>query len=256
MSKKTVGDSTQHHQTTPSRASPEPHPTMPPHTSPPPPPPAPIIMTSPSGGISTFQALVVTLLAIITGIQIQSFAATDMMGTSSNLLSTFIRGGRPVNGTGRSASLVVAPAAAAGVEAPRAFDHDDFASYFGLHLIHVMEVDPVIASFVDEHDVTEDELYTSDAVSSDRWRQALGWMLEGGFPNDRRFDIRYISLEKGYGMFAKVDVGSTQVVSVYAGVLTNNSISDYMWSYPSKIYDAEGQLLNLGIDSRFRGNWA
>ncbi|KAI8848185.1 hypothetical protein BC829DRAFT_417814 [Chytridium lagenaria] len=200
-----------------------------------------------SQGISTFQALIVTLIAIMTGIQLQAFLTkdrTDLIQLVSHLSSIKQAAPAPV-----SASKNATPIRTR-------FDHSDFDVFFGVNLLHTQIIDPLMAPYLEEHDITTDELYQSDVAQSERWQQQLGWFFENGLPDDQRFYVKFISDKKGYGVFAAVDVTNSQIVAEYTGVVTNNSISDYMWSYPSKIHDADGNLLDLGIDSRFRGNWA
>ncbi|KAI8851727.1 hypothetical protein BC829DRAFT_386686, partial [Chytridium lagenaria] len=57
-------------------------------------------------------------------------------------------------------------------------------------------------------------------------------------------------------MFAAVNVGASNIVAEYLGVITNNTISDYSWNYPSSVKDDQGRAIALGIDIRFAGNWA
>ncbi|KAI8851726.1 hypothetical protein BC829DRAFT_386685 [Chytridium lagenaria] len=134
------------------------------------------------------------------------------------------------------------------VEDPqRSFSQDDFETHFGIYPLQSQMVDPAIAAFLDAHDITNDEMYQ---------KSVLSMFLEKGFKDDKRFKIKWISPEKGYGVFAAVNIGATNIVGEYVGVVTNNTISDYIWNYPSEIKDEEGRIFPLGIDSRFAGNFA
>ncbi|KAJ3115670.1 hypothetical protein HDU96_000218 [Phlyctochytrium bullatum] len=220
-----------------------------------------------SSGASSFSAFVVVLLSVIVGLQIQNFLAkegvslTELAIRSLRAPSAAPASSPSSNATGTSTPKAkgvedpIAAEAAVAPPIPRHFYHSDFESYFGLKYLPKVEVDPIIAKFVNAHDIRTDDLYTQDPLSSDRWAQNLGWFFENPIEDDRRFYVRFISKDKGYGMFSAIDIGPGVIVGVYTGVLTNNSISDYMWSYPSQIKDENGQVLNLGIDSRFKGNW-
>ncbi|ORZ39641.1 hypothetical protein BCR44DRAFT_1458403 [Catenaria anguillulae PL171] len=100
------------------------------------------------------------------------------------------------------------------------FTMDDFITHLAVDPIHFMEIDPVIAPILAQHDITQDEAYKNEE-----------WEME------RR---------------------QRRVLGVYAGVLTNNSFTtDYVWTYLSEtIKDpATGAVLDLGIDAKHRGNW-
>ncbi|KAI9363474.1 hypothetical protein DFJ73DRAFT_811326 [Zopfochytrium polystomum] len=137
------------------------------------------------------------------------------------------------------------------------FGHSEFRRYLAIDVIHTTEIEPSIAPLVLAHDVYKDDIYAADNVGYDRWKQQLAWVLDGGLADDDRFHVRWISKHKGYGVFANVNIGKSMPVAVYTGVITNGSISDYMWTYPSVIIDpATNEPLNLGIDAKSRGNWA
>ncbi|KAJ3113445.1 hypothetical protein HDU96_003385 [Phlyctochytrium bullatum] len=216
--------------------------------------------------ITTFQAIILVFLAIMTGVQIQSFMSRgDSLDITKFLVAQNIIGSNsdrsPLesNITATPPPVQAAPASAA-TPFPsalnRRFSNSDLESFFTVKYIPRTEVDPAVAPFVEAHDVTTDELYTQDPEAAERWKQSLEWYLEQPVKDDKRFYVKFVSKEKGYGMFAAYDITKNSIISVYSGVLTNNSVSDYIWSYPSTIYDDKGENLNLGIDARFKGNWA
>ncbi|KAI8814874.1 hypothetical protein BJ742DRAFT_864834 [Cladochytrium replicatum] len=136
----------------------------------------------------------------------------------------------------------------------RIFTHDDFESYFGLSVLHTVQVDPLIAAYVEQHDTSKDE--KEDSPDDQNLAQHWAHIFDRGLPHDKRFYIKYVGPEKGYGLFAAVNVTPKSVVALYSGLITNNSVSDYQWEYPSKVLGPDGEDLNLGIDSRYVGNWA
>ncbi|KAI9363479.1 hypothetical protein DFJ73DRAFT_516537 [Zopfochytrium polystomum] len=235
---------------------------------------APVAAAAAAPGLSAFHAVVIALLALVAGMQLQSnsgpspttslsqfFSQLSAPATPHHAASTHrsSSGRPPFNSSGArhgSGAAEIAPSTDEHPSAPAYFTHDDFLTYFGVDLLHTQMVDPTIEKYILAHDVLTDQSYTNDRATNDRWRQQLGWVFGGGLADDKRFYIKWISAQKGYGVFSKVHVGNGHVVSHYTGVVTNGSASDYMWGYPSVIYDDYGVQLNLGIDSRFRGNWA
>ncbi|KAI9339215.1 hypothetical protein DFJ73DRAFT_961957 [Zopfochytrium polystomum] len=238
-------------------------------------------------GLSAFQAAVIALLALIAGILLRSAdpkellptvsllfrssasqptAATNTTTTGYSTANTPVRQASP-NRKRRAGSLSPSPLRdpkAAGVAsdpadavaADESFFHAHFSTHFGISVVHTTVIDPVVLPFLIGHDIFQDEKYTDDPDTADEWRQRIGWVLDDGLPDDKRFEIKWVSKEKGYGVFAKVHIAKGSIIGIYSGVLTNASNSDYMWTYPSVVRDENGNELSLGIDAQYRGNFA
>ncbi|KAI9359929.1 hypothetical protein DFJ73DRAFT_957288 [Zopfochytrium polystomum] len=137
----------------------------------------------------------------------------------------------------------------------RSYFHDDFPTHFGLSVLHTTHVDPAVAQYLSEHDLREDDKYAEDPDVAEEWRRRIGWALEEGFPFDQRFEVRWVSREVGYGVFAKMHVAKGSIVGVFGSVVTSTENSDYMWTYPSEILDEDGNAMPLGFDAQYRGNF-
>ncbi|KAI9359925.1 hypothetical protein DFJ73DRAFT_900326 [Zopfochytrium polystomum] len=133
--------------------------------------------------------------------------------------------------------------------------HDDFPTHFGLSVLHTTHVDSSVAEYLKAHDIKQDERYTENPKVADEWRRRIGWVFEDGFPDEQRFEVRWVSKEIGYGVFAKMPVAKGSIVGVFGSVITNSDNSDYMWTYPSEILDADGNVISLGFDAQYRGNF-
>ncbi|KAI8812332.1 hypothetical protein BJ742DRAFT_793767 [Cladochytrium replicatum] len=198
-------------------------------------------------GSTLFQTLVVAVLSVIA---FQLLAFNKVLENSLHL---------PVQSSNPALPCVSAATSKNSAEKDllaldRVFTHDDFETYFGLSVLHTVQVDQVIASYVAQHDTSTDD--KDDSADDQHLAQHLSHIFDRGLRNDKRFYIKYIGPEKGYGLFAAVDITPKSVVALYTGIITNNSISDYQWEYPSKVIGPDGEDLNLGIDSRYMGNWA
>ncbi|KAI9223591.1 hypothetical protein BC828DRAFT_375552 [Blastocladiella britannica] len=134
---------------------------------------------------------------------------------------------------------------------------DDFDAHLMVQPVHHLEVDPEIQALVDAHDITTDATYVEDPEEMD-WRvRRYGAAVERGSKGDKRFFVQFTDAVRGYGLFAKVPIRKGDILGSYAGLLTNNSFTtDYVWTYLSDIRDpATGEVLDLSIDAKVRGNW-
>ncbi|KAJ3204456.1 hypothetical protein HDU67_009501, partial [Dinochytrium kinnereticum] len=52
------------------------------------------------------------------------------------------------------------------------FSNDDLETHFGVELIHSLEIDPIVAAYIKSHDITKDELYFSDPLDCSRWGES------------------------------------------------------------------------------------
>ncbi|KAJ1547360.1 hypothetical protein HK096_003260 [Nowakowskiella sp. JEL0078] len=202
-----------------------------------------------TGGVTMYHVVVVALLALLVGSQYQQKISSPLDDVFIKKLEKIITQSLFVSTTSCNSSNSFP-------FLKKRFTHDDFETYFGLNYTPTVLIDPLIEPYIRAHDTTLDSYYSLNPSEGDRWAQHLGNFLENGFPDDERFYIEFISPAKGYGLFANVKILPKQVVALYAGIITNNSLSDYQWDYPSNITDSNGEPLNLGVDSRFTGNWA
>ncbi|KAJ3115669.1 hypothetical protein HDU96_000217 [Phlyctochytrium bullatum] len=212
-----------------------------------------VVVIVEKSGLSVVQLLVLAVLSLLVGLQantyIDTLAETKGISVLTHLTTLLFPGLAPP----RPPTPVDAPVAPPAL--PRAFNHSHFETHFGLKYLPKSILDPVIAKYVEAHDLRTDDMYIDDAENIERYLQSLSWYLENPITDDERFEVRFVSQEKGYGLFANMDVGTGNVVVYYTGFITNNSISDYSWTYPSNITDENGEQIQLGIDSRFMGNW-
>ncbi|KAK9768901.1 hypothetical protein K7432_000130 [Basidiobolus ranarum] len=138
----------------------------------------------------------------------------------------------------------------------RRFYMEDFQEYHQVIPIHTMQVDPLIEKFVNAHDITTDEEYTEDPESSHLLALKYGAALTKGTSFDKRFYVRWVDNIRGYGLFATTNIPGGTILGVYSGILTNNTYTtDYLWHYRGNVLDDQGNSINLGIDSKFYGNW-
>ncbi|KAI9336620.1 hypothetical protein DFJ73DRAFT_850057 [Zopfochytrium polystomum] len=128
-------------------------------------------------------------------------------------------------------------------------------AHFNVEPVHHVVVDPAIAHHLAGHDIYSDARYTDDPEYRDDLAENWSWVIDDGLADDDRFAIRWISPEKGYGLFAEVDIPAWSPIGPYTGALTNASRTDYGWSYPSKFVDEHGKNMTLTIDGQYRGNW-
>ncbi|KAI9359928.1 hypothetical protein DFJ73DRAFT_757412 [Zopfochytrium polystomum] len=215
--------------------------------------------------VRIFKVAVISFLALVAGLLLDS----------KNIGSPFSPGGPSLgrhppftyheqlhavnNATGPSPSSSRTPASRKFPVGRDAIDssyfHDDFPTHFGLSVLHTTHIDPSVAEYLEAHDIYQDERYTEDPEVADEWRRRIGWVFEDGFPDEQRFEVRWVSKEIGFGVFAKMPVAKGSIVGVFGCVITNSDNSDYMWTYPSEILDADGNVISLGFDAQYRGNF-
>ncbi|KAL7754352.1 hypothetical protein RI367_000333 [Sorochytrium milnesiophthora] len=137
------------------------------------------------------------------------------------------------------------------------FYMDDFVSYLGVEPIHHVVVDPAIQHLIDAHDITKDQAFLDDEEEMRGMAKRFGMVIDRGTTADRRFYVKFIDGERGFGLFAASPIRRGDILGTYASVLTNASwTTDYVWTYPSVITDpATGQQLDLSLDAKQYGNW-
>ncbi|KAI9359927.1 hypothetical protein DFJ73DRAFT_757410 [Zopfochytrium polystomum] len=199
--------------------------------------------------IRIFDVAVISFLAFVAGLLLSPFSPGGLnLGrhppfTSQEQLHAVN------NATGPSPSSPRTPASRKFPVGRDAIDssyfHDDFPTHFGLSVLHTTHIDPSVAEYLEAHDIKQDERYKENPEVADEWRRRIGW----------RFEVRWVSKEVGYGVFAKMHVAKGSIVGVFGSVITNSENSDYMWTYPSEILDADGNVISLGFDAQYRGNF-
>ncbi len=118
-----------------------------------------------------------------------------------------------------------------------------------------LTTDDSLKEILDNHNVFDDEEYLKDKTYYDEMTGLYRWYIEQGGENDRRFSCRYAGREKGYGIFADLDIQKDSVIGVYTGLISNQSDNtDYTWEYASNPM-ADSEQIEIGLDSRVFGNF-
>ncbi|KAI9359923.1 hypothetical protein DFJ73DRAFT_773855 [Zopfochytrium polystomum] len=209
--------------------------------------------------IRIFDVAVISFLAFVAGLLLSPFSPGGLnLGrhppfTSQEQLHPINNATGPSPSSPRTPSSHKFPVGRDAIDS--SYFHDDFPTHFGLSVLHTTHVDSSVAEYLKAHDIKQDERYTEDPEVADEWRRRIGWVFEDGFPDEQRFEVRWVSKEIGYGVFAKMHVAKGSIVGVFGSVITNSDNSDYMWTYPSEILDADGNVISLGFDAQYRGNF-
>jgi hypothetical protein len=113
----------------------------------------------------------------------------------------------------------------------RKFYQDHFSKYFNVRLTHELITDESIQDLVDAHDIYRHEVYLNAKQSYDTMAEVFGPYIEDFLRDDRRFYVAFCGPEKGYGVFAAVDILKDSYIGEYTGMLTNKSANtDYAWT--------------------------
>jgi len=113
---------------------------------------------------------------------------------------------------------------------PRKFYHEDYEEYLNVFVTDKLETDDSIKALLDAHDIYQEEQYLKEKSHYDEMAQIWGLYLEKGGVKDRRVYVSYAGPQKGYGVFAAVDILKGSFVGEYTGILTNNTVNtDYAW---------------------------
>lgn len=142
------------------------------------------------------------------------------------------------------------------VDGKQKFYMEDFLSYFGIEPIHNTVIDPSLKALVDAHDITTDDLYKNNEDEMKYRIQKYSTWIDRGSEGDKRFYVKYTDVNRGYGLYADTYIRKGDVLGVYAAELTNSSYTtDYTWTYSSVIKNEQGKPIDLGLDSKEKGNW-
>ena len=135
----------------------------------------------------------------------------------------------------------------------RKFYKDDFNKFFMVEYIENSLLDPEIATFVENHDLTRDEQFTDPKIQMNL--ELYAPYLERGFAEDRRLYVALVSGEKGYGAFADVFIPAGAIIGEYTGIISDKfANTDYAWVYHSKPIGKDGTPLKLRVNARVKGN--
>jgi SET domain-containing protein len=135
----------------------------------------------------------------------------------------------------------------------RKFFVEDLPKYFMVEHLQNSIVDPDIAPFLENYDISQDPEFSDENVTR-RLGLHQHW-LDKGFKEDRRIYAALVSKERGYGAFAEVYIPAWTLIGEYTGMITNKHFNtDYAWIYHSTPKDDKGNILKLRIDARTSGN--
>jgi hypothetical protein len=95
--------------------------------------------------------------------------------------------------------------------------------------------DPLISSKLDKMDIKLDEDYQADIDSNEELTRLYGVYIDTA-PHDKHereyFTIKYSSVERGYGLFAKKYIMAGEIIGLYTGIVSERGIhqsTNYMW---------------------------
>jgi hypothetical protein len=115
----------------------------------------------------------------------------------------------------------------------REYTYDDFRSIFEVEPIHQNEVEDEVKTILNDHNITENDDYYKDWVKKRRillykYRKLLA--LDSLEDYDReKMVIKWISVEKGFGVIAKRLIKKTELIGRYTGVVGfDNKNTDYV----------------------------
>ncbi|KAI8905819.1 hypothetical protein EDD86DRAFT_210884 [Gorgonomyces haynaldii] len=136
------------------------------------------------------------------------------------------------------------------------FSYDDFEEKFNVQPLHYVMWDPDLSRVLDQHDAKKASMYTEDVEGNEENTALYCPYIRAGSQEKyerERYYIKWSSMERGYGLFAKKDLKEGEVVGLYTGIGTRSTFNtDYMWTYPSD-YLPKGD--EFGMDSLRIGNY-
>lgn len=108
-------------------------------------------------------------------------------------------------------------------------------THFNVEPLSKSVIDPSIAHHLASHNIEMDETYEQDFEEED-WETVYGPLLDRGFEHDERLYAAFIDEDRGYGLFANIDILPGTLLGEYTGIITNASAgpTDYKWEYNSK----------------------
>lgn len=144
-------------------------------------------------------------------------------------------------------------------EVTKSFSYDHFETIFGVHALHEVIISPAIAEKLQGYDIFTDQTYLDKKEIIDdniiACAEFFRMTPEQHEQNEReKYEIRWVSAKKGFGMFAKKDIPDGEIIGIYACVVVpNDGNNDYMWVYPTTEFN--GTSFHLGCDAIDFGNY-
>jgi hypothetical protein len=139
----------------------------------------------------------------------------------------------------------------------RTYSYDDFESIFEVKPLHVQVLTEQAKELLGDHDPKTDQ-YFSDFKEEimENYEDFTKYIDQGSHEQEdrERYEIKWASIQSGFGLFAKKDIKEGEIVGLYTGEVTADvDNTDYMWDYlTSKVGDKE---VSLGLDARLTGNY-
>ena len=137
------------------------------------------------------------------------------------------------------------------------YTYDDFVKVFEVEPLHHNEYEPEVEELLKGHKVKDDYYYDQWKGELKVLRKKYTSFLEMDSLEERDRELMYIkwvSKQAGFGVFAKRDINSGELIGRYTGdVVLDASNTDYLWTYQSKVI--KGEEVSIGIDALKRGNY-
>ncbi|KAJ3320550.1 hypothetical protein HDV06_005173 [Boothiomyces sp. JEL0866] len=137
------------------------------------------------------------------------------------------------------------------------YSYSDFETIFQVIPIHEVLLEDELEVLLDDHDYATDEYYLTNNKLVDEITEKTQAFFR--IPDQEAYMrdfcyIKWVSVQIGFGLFARQDILKDQVVGIYAGELNAfSSDTDYEWEYPTKIID--DIKVTLGINGLNYGNY-
>ncbi|KAJ3270760.1 hypothetical protein HDV01_007452 [Terramyces sp. JEL0728] len=137
------------------------------------------------------------------------------------------------------------------------YTYDDFETIFQVVPIHYMVVDDEAKDILDGHDLFSDDYYLSNSKEVDKMiEQTKSFFAikdQETYLRELCY-VKWVSIETGFGLYAKQDIPANQVIGVYTGrVVADSANTDYEWEYQTDEVDDED--VNLGVNALQYGNY-
>jgi hypothetical protein len=139
----------------------------------------------------------------------------------------------------------------------KTYSYDDFESVFGVKPLHVQELTSEAKEMLGDHDPMTDDYYLDykDDIMQ-RYEEFTKYIDAGSHEHEdrERYEVKWASIQSGFGLFAKKDLRVGEIVGLYGGIVTSEvDNTDYMWDYLT--YKVGEKAVSLGLDARLSGNY-
>jgi hypothetical protein len=143
------------------------------------------------------------------------------------------------------------------LDTSRAYTYDDFETVFQVKPLHVQVMTKEVAELLRDHDPNSDGAYIAyNGEVNYRQDEFTKYIDQGSHEaEDReRFEVKWVSVDSGFGLFAKKDLKESDIIGLYSGIITTDmSNTDYMWDYLT--IEIKKKMVSLGVDSSLAGNY-